>query len=76
MLIIGFIYTLPNFFADIPAIQISSLKSSIKIDAAFGEKFLAQLKEAGVENPTLVPGNNTLRVSFPSDEQQKGKRCT
>ncbi len=71
VLIIGFIYTLPNFFADIPAIQISSLKSSIKIDAAFGEKVLAQLKEAGVENPTLVPGNNTLRVSFPSDEQQK-----
>ena len=32
VLLIGVLYTLPNFFADVPAVQVSSLKS--KVDTA------------------------------------------
>lgn len=31
-LLIGVIYTLPNFFGEAPAVQVSSAKSSVKID--------------------------------------------
>ena len=32
-LVIGFIYTLPNFFGESPAVQVSSTKATIKVDA-------------------------------------------
>ena len=31
-LMIGFIYTLPNFFGESPAVQVSSAKATIKVD--------------------------------------------
>jgi preprotein translocase subunit SecD len=32
-LVIGLIYTLPNFFGEAPAVQVSSAKATIKVDA-------------------------------------------
>ena len=32
-LIVGAIYTLPNFFGEAPAVQVSSGKATIKVDA-------------------------------------------
>jgi preprotein translocase subunit SecD len=34
-LLVGLIYTLPNFFGEAPAVQVSSGKATLKIDAAF-----------------------------------------
>lgn len=31
-LVFGFIYTLPNFFGESPAVQVSSAKATIKVD--------------------------------------------
>jgi preprotein translocase subunit SecD len=31
-LLIGFVYTLPNFFPEVPAVQVSSSKATVKID--------------------------------------------
>ena len=33
-LLVGLIYTLPNFFGESPAVQISPLRASLKADAA------------------------------------------
>jgi preprotein translocase subunit SecD len=33
-LLIGVFYTLPNFFAEVPAVQVSTSKSNVKIDAS------------------------------------------
>jgi preprotein translocase subunit SecD len=33
-LLIGFVYTLPNFFPEVPAVQVSSSKATVKIDNA------------------------------------------
>ena len=33
-LIVGVVYMVPNFFPDVPAVQISSSKSAVKIDTA------------------------------------------
>ena len=32
-LLIGLVYTLPNFFGEAPAVQVSAGKTSVKIDA-------------------------------------------
>ncbi|WP_423220204.1 hypothetical protein, partial [Burkholderia multivorans] len=32
-LAIGFLYTLPNFFGEAPAVQVSSGKATVKLDA-------------------------------------------
>ena len=33
-LVVGILYTLPNFFAEVPAVQVSTSKATIKIDAS------------------------------------------
>ncbi len=32
-LVLGFVYTLPNFFGESPAVQVSSAKATLKVDA-------------------------------------------
>jgi len=44
----GLLYTLPNFFAEVPAVQISSSKSSVKIDTALLGTVEETLKTANV----------------------------
>jgi preprotein translocase subunit SecD len=41
-LVLGFIYTLPNFFGESPAVQLSSARATIKVD----EKAQARVEEA------------------------------
>lgn len=49
-LLIGFIYALPNFFGEVPAVQVSSKRATLKLD----DNSLTQIKEiltaAGIEN--------------------------
>ena len=47
-LIIGFVYTLPNFFPEVPAVQVSSSKAAIKIDTALLATVESALKEGNV----------------------------
>ena len=47
-LMVGAFYTLPNFFGEAPAVQISSAKSSAKVDAATRARVEEALKAAGI----------------------------
>src|SRR5690349_25054768 len=47
-LVFGILYTLPNFFPDVPAVQISSSKSGVKIDTALLDQIENDLKAANV----------------------------
>ena len=33
-IVLAFVYTVPNFFGESPAVQVSSAKSTVKVDAA------------------------------------------
>ena len=57
-LAIGFLYTLPNFFGEAPAVQVSSGKATIKVDAAMMGRVESTVKRAGIE-PT-GPGEIAL----------------
>jgi preprotein translocase subunit SecD len=49
-LVLGLLYTLPNFFGEAPAVQVASVKATHKVDT----KLLAQVEaalKAGVDGP-------------------------
>jgi preprotein translocase subunit SecD len=48
-LLFGAIYTLPNFFGEAPAVQVSSQRPTVKVDAAAAGARRGVLKEAGIE---------------------------
>ena len=73
-LVIGFIYTLPNFFGEVPAVQVSPLRSTEKVDAVLLGKVERALKEAGLGNDGLVLEPRSLRARFAdTDTQIKAK---
>lgn len=48
-LAIGLIYTLPNFFGEAPAVQVSSGKATVKVDTSVLDKVEQALNSAGVK---------------------------
>ncbi len=73
-LVIGFVYTLPNLFPEVPAVQVSSSKAAYKIDSALLQQIEAALKEAGVafRGDALDPTGIKVRFADP-DTQLKAK---
>jgi preprotein translocase subunit SecD len=77
-LLLGAVYTLPNFYGESPAVQVSSGKSTVKIDPALITRVESVLKDAqipheGVYFDTLGL-SSTLRVRFKdADTQLKAK---
>ena len=69
-LLVGLIYTLPNFFGEAPAVQVSPAKSVAKVDAAVQQQVTAALAAAQLtpDLNTLEP--NSLKVRFDSTDAQ------
>ena len=47
-LLVGLTYTLPNFFGEAPAVQVSSVKATVKVDSALLARVEDALKAANV----------------------------
>ena len=67
-LLIGVIYTTPNFFGESPAVQVSSQKATIKVDENTYERVQTALKEANITPNGIFfeqgAQQATLRVRF------------
>ena len=73
-LLVGVIYTLPNFFGEAPAVQVSSAKSTVKVDQAVLQKVESALSAASVKPDSLSLEGTSLRARFNTpDEQLKAK---
>src|SRR5471030_103313 len=73
-LLIGVVYTLPNFFGEVPAIQVSSTKSTQKVDAELQQRVEAALKAANIANDGEFLSAASLKVRFAdTDTQLKAK---
>ncbi len=73
-LLIGFLYTLPNFFGEAPAVQVSSAKATVRVDAGVRERVEQTLKAAGVAPDSVVLEGTSVRARFATpDEQLKAK---
>lgn len=70
VLILGLLYTLPNFYGEVPAVQISSARSSIKVDNAVEAKVLEALEKAGVTSTGSIRDQSSLRVRFANTDTQ------
>ena len=62
VLALGLLYTLPNFYGEAPAVQVSSVKATIKIDAKMQERAAAVLTDAGIAYDGLLADGNSIRV--------------
>src|SRR5689334_24279316 len=47
-LIVGFVYALPNFYGEAPAVQVSPLKPTIKADESLQSRVEESLRKAGI----------------------------
>ncbi|MFG6442479.1 protein translocase subunit SecD [Roseateles sp. LKC17W] len=73
-LLIGTLYTLPNFFGEAPAVQVSSGKVTVKVDASMQERVEAALKAAGVQADYVQFDGNSVKARFgDTDTQLKAK---
>ena len=67
---VGGLYTLPNFFGEAPAVQVSPARASAKVDTATLGKVEEALKAVAL-TPTLIGlENNSLKARFETTEQQ------
>jgi preprotein translocase subunit SecD len=68
------IYTLPNFYGEAPAVQVSGARGTIKVDPAVMSRVLQALDKAGVAYNNAVLEQGSLRVRFADpDTQLKAK---
>ena len=74
VLLVGILYTLPNFFGEAPAVQVSSAKATVKVDAAVLERVQVALDGAGVKPDLLRLEGTSVRARFDTpDTQLKAK---
>jgi preprotein translocase subunit SecD len=69
-LLIGAFYTLPNFFGEAPAVQISAAKATAKVDLGVQERVESALKTAGLTPELLALEGGSLKVRFDSTDAQ------
>ena len=74
VLLVGLVYALPNFFGEAPAVQVSSAKATVKVDAATQARIAEALKAAGLAPDMLTLDATSVRARFTTtDDQLKAK---
>ena len=78
-LLVGFVYTLPNFFGEAPAVQVSSGKSTVKVEQDMVGRVQQALQAANlaadfVQFEASATGNGSVKARFKdTDTQIKAK---
>ncbi len=73
-LVVGVLYTLPNFYGEAPAVQVSGAKATVKVDAATAERVGQVLAEAKIPSDFVQFDGNSVRARFAdTDTQIKAK---
>ena len=69
-LLVGVIFTLPNFFGEAPAVQISAAKASIKVDASTQNQVEAALKAANIATDGVSLDGASVKARFETTDSQ------
>ncbi|MEO7938877.1 MAG: preprotein translocase subunit SecD, partial [Burkholderiaceae bacterium] len=73
-LFVGVLYTLPNFFGEAPAVQVSPGKATVKVDAGTQARVQDALKAASITPAAITFDGNSIKVRLDTDgEQLKAK---
>ena len=74
VLVLGVLYTLPNFYGEAPAVQVSSGKSTMKLSPELAETLSGQLEGQGIRPDGVffeeTLGGGTVKLRFNSSEEQ------
>ena len=75
-LLIAALYTLPNFYGEAPAVQVSSSKSTVKVDSTTLAKVEQALTAASLKAEAITLENNSIKARFnDTDTQLKAKEA-
>jgi preprotein translocase subunit SecD len=73
-LVVGTLYTAPNFFGEAPAVQVSSGKATVKVESALVERVRSALQAAQIPADFVQLEGNSVRARFAdTDTQIKAK---
>src|SRR5262245_25176601 len=73
-LLIGLLYTLPNFYGEAPAVQVSSGKATLKLDAGVVPRIESALNTAAIKADFVQFEGNSAKARFvDTDTQIKAK---
>ncbi len=73
-LLAGSLYTLPNFFGEVPAVQVAPIRTTEKVDATLMAKVESTLTQNGVTADGLTLDERGIKVRLPdTDTQLKAK---
>jgi len=69
-LVLGLLYTLPNFFGESPAVQVSSGKATVKVDAAMLGRVEKILADDRLESRGMFFDGNSVKVRLADTDAQ------
>ena len=69
-LVIGVLYTLPNFFGEDPAVQVSAARSTVRVDASTQGRVEQALAQAGIKPLAISLDPTSLKVRLDSTDTQ------
>ncbi len=73
-LLIGLLYTLPNFYGEVPAVQVSPVRTTEKVDAALLQRVESALDQAGITARGVAMDARSVKARFAdTDTQLKAK---
>ena len=74
VVLIAALYTLPNFFGEAPAVQVSSSKSTVKVDTTTLAKVEQALKDVSIAADAITLEAGSIKARFDNtDTQLKAK---
>ncbi len=74
VLTVGLLYLLPNFFGEVPAVQISPIKTTAKVDETLLARVDKALSEASIKPDGIYLDRDTIKVQLTdTDTQLKAK---
>ncbi len=69
-LLVGAIYTLPNFFGEAPAVQVSAGKATVKVDSATQTRVEQALSAAEIKPVAITRDNTSIKVRLVNGDIQ------
>lgn len=69
-LLVGALYTVPNFFGEAPAVQVSAGKATVKVDTTTRTRVEQALSAAGVQAEAIILDANSVKARFRNPETQ------
>ncbi len=67
---VALLYTLPNFFGESPAVQVSSVRATVRVDAALLQRVESTLVQAAIPYTGAVLDANSVRVRLSDTDVQ------